>query len=289
MVDSSSFLFITLDSCRYDTFDSAQAPHLKSIGPLHLAIAPGNFTYSSHAAMFVGFTPGVATIQEPYVNPKYGKIFRMVGGAFAGRSTPFVTLKGRNIIDGFKRLGYLTLGTGAVSWFDPRTPTGHLLTCDFDQYHYPANTYSLDKQLDWVSDQLRRNRHRRIFLFVNIGETHIPYYYKGAPWSRERNPCVPFGEGNDAKECHRRQKACLEFVDGQLADLLEEFRYANVLVCADHGDAWGEDDLWTHGFHHTKVMEVPMVFRLTHSPTPSSDGGAVKRLAWLRRLAGRLR
>ena len=75
--DSRSVLFITLDSCRYDTFLNADIPHLKSVGRLYRAMAPGNFTYSSHAAMFVGFTPGVAERAEPFINPKYGKIFRL--------------------------------------------------------------------------------------------------------------------------------------------------------------------------------------------------------------------
>jgi len=52
-VNSDSVLFITLDSCRYDTFESATAPHLKAVAPLHRAKAPSHFTYGSHAAMFV--------------------------------------------------------------------------------------------------------------------------------------------------------------------------------------------------------------------------------------------
>lgn len=289
MLDRSSFLLITLDSCRFDTFNSARAPHLKGIGPLYRAIAPGYFTYSSHAAMFVGFTPGVATLQRPYVNPKYGKIFRMLGGASSEGSRPFVTLGGCSIIDGFSRLGYATIGTGAVAWFDPQTPTGQLLTRDFAQYYYPGDTYSLDKQLEWVSDQVHRSRQQPVFVFMNIGETHVPYYHKGAPWELERNPCVPFGKDNDAEECRRRQTACLEFIDARLAGLLQEFRNSNVLLCADHGDAWGEDDLWAHGFHHEKVLEVPMAFRLTRSPTVSSNGAAGQIMTLFRRLAKRLR
>ena len=63
MLDPTSILFITLDSCRYDTFESTSTPHLDAIGPLYKAMAPGNFTFGSHAAMFVGFTPGCETLQ----------------------------------------------------------------------------------------------------------------------------------------------------------------------------------------------------------------------------------
>jgi hypothetical protein len=43
-------------------------------------------------------------------------------------------LDGPNIIVGFRREGYKTIGSGAVGWFDPNTETSQLLTADFDQY-----------------------------------------------------------------------------------------------------------------------------------------------------------
>ena len=50
--------------------------------------------------------------------------------------------------------------------------------------------------------------------------------------------------------------------DEQLGELIARFQGANVVVCADHGDAWGEDGLWEHGIHHRTVLEVPLLFRL---------------------------
>ena len=259
-----SVLFITIDSCRYDTFESADVPNLKAVGKLYRAMAPGNFTYGSHAAMFVGFTPGISGIREPFVNPKYGKIFKIVGAGYPGKGTEHFTLHGRSIIEGFKRKGYLTVGSGAVGWFAPETETGRLLTRDFDEFFFPGNEHSLEKQLAWLHDSLTGDD-RPVFAFLNIGETHVPYYYEGAPWGGEYNPCIPFSEGNDAEECRRRQKACLEHVDRELAPLLDAFREATTFVCADHGDCWGEDGLWEHGIHHEKVLEVPLLYRLNKS------------------------
>lgn len=255
-----SVLFITLDSCRYDTFLTTSAPNLKAIGKLHRAMAPGNFTYSSHAAMFVGFTPGVSTKCQPYVNSKYGKIFRILSGGLPGKVEHFI-LKGRNIIDGFKRIGYLTIGSGAVGWFDPKTETGQSLTQDFDAFFYPGKTFSLAKQILWICEYLQ-NLSQPVFVFLNVGETHVPYYYEGAPWSAEDNPCIPFVSGNRRDECKRRQQICLQYVDRLLQPLLTSFRDGTILVCADHGDCWGEDGLWEHGFYHEKVLEVPLIFRL---------------------------
>lgn len=263
-IPRKSVLLLTLDSCRYDTFSSANLPNLKAVGPLHRAMAPSYFTYGSHAAMFVGFTPGIAGSREPFLNPKLGKIFKMVGAGFSGKGEEFITLEGRNIIDGFRRKGYLAVGSGAVGWFDPETETGQFLSKDFEEFYYPGNTWSVAKQVDWLLGRAETAGGRPVFAFLNVGETHTPYYHHGAPWSRMANPCVPFSDQNDAEECRRRQHLCLEFCDEALAPLLDTFRPASTIVCGDHGDCWGEDGLWEHGIHHPKVLEVPLLFRLLH-------------------------
>ncbi|MGD0169587.1 MAG: sulfatase-like hydrolase/transferase [Smithella sp.] len=264
-----SVLFITLDSCRYDTFIGAEIPNLRAVGPVYRCMAPGNFTYSSHAAMFMGFTPGVAEASESFVNPMFGKIFKMRGGGFSGPGKHRFILDGENIVDGFKIRGYHCIGTGALFWFDSSRETGRVLTRDFHDFYFPGNVWFLEKQLNWINEKLKNNDDP-VFLFLNIGETHFPYYFKGAPWSREINPCQPMaGETNDAVECRNRQKACLEYVDANLKSLLEYFTESNTIICADHGDCWGEDNLWGHGMHHEKVLEVPLVMRLT--PDYDSD------------------
>jgi hypothetical protein len=267
-VDPTSFLFVTLDSCRYDTFAAANTPTFDRIGSAHCAMAPGNYTYGSHAAMFVGFTPGIFTVREPFLNPKFGRIFKMAYPPPLHSRRDFVALEGANIVEGFARLGYETIGTGAVGWFDPAAPTARVLTSSFDRYFYPGNPWSLRRQVEFVEAALGDLADRPVFLFINVGETHVPYYHEGAPWSPDENPCVPFSDRNDAAECRRRQTACLEWVDSELAGVVERFSGANVLVCGDHGDAWGEDGVWEHGIHHEKVLEVPLLFRLANAPVP---------------------
>lgn len=256
-----SVLFITLDSCRYDTFETADIPNLKSIGTLNKAMAPGNFTYGSHAAMFVGFTPGVAERRESFVNPKYGKIFKLVGPGFTAKGTEHFTLSGENIIIGFKNLGYLTIGSSAIGWFNPETLPGRHLSKDFDKFYFTTGASALPRQLAWLQSSLN-DASRPTFVFLNIGVTHVPYYYQGAPWDEKINPCVPFSEGNDRAECARRQKGCLEYIDHNVKPLLDAFSSSTTVVCSDHGDCWGEDGLWEHGIHHPKVLEVPLIFRL---------------------------
>jgi len=257
-------LFVTLDSCRYDTFVAAAAPVMKAVGPLVRAFSPSHFTYGAHAAFFMGFTPGDPARHEPYVNSKYGKIFRMIGGGHRGKAAAWQELDGRNIVDGFRRRGYRTIGAGAVGWFDPATDTGRALTADFERFHYTGGGPGFRQQRAWLFDEVRAARASGtpVFAFANVGETHVPYWHEGAPWDAAVNPCVPFGEHNDAAESRRRQVACIEWIDAEIAPLLAAFADAAVIVCSDHGDCWGEDGLWEHGIHHARTLEVPLLFRL---------------------------
>ena len=254
---SESVLFITLDSCRYDTAATAQLPVLSQVSRLQRAWAPGNFTYASHLAMFAGFTPGDPYRREAVINPKYGKLFRMAQGGLKGQDR--MVLEGENIKQGFKRKGYHVLGSGAVAWFNPATETAGALLRDFDAFFYPGCNWGLEQQLGWVGEQLALRQGERVFLFLNIGETHVPYYFPGAAWSPEENPCLPFGAaGSDALKSRIRQRRALEYVDQQLAGLLRAFAGGIRYICADHGDCWGEDGLWEHGISHPKVLEVPV-------------------------------
>jgi hypothetical protein len=258
----SSVLFITLDSCRYDTFQGARAPNMRSVGPLHKAMAPSYFTFASHAAMFVGFTPGIAAARQSWLNPKYGKIFQLESGGSSGRQPGCFRLSGPNIISGFARLGYVTIGTAAVRWFDPDTQTGQVLAQPFEHFFYPGNTWSLAKQLRWITEALGNIDDRPAFVFLNVGETHVPYYFEEASWGRNDNPCMPFQTIDRAADCRVRQTACVEYADRALGELLATFSRASILICADHGDCWGEDGLWEHGVSHDKTLTVPLILRV---------------------------
>jgi hypothetical protein len=188
----------------------------------------------------------------------------MIGVGFGGKGTDHFQLEGRNIIDGFSRKGYLTIGSGAAPWFDPKRPTSLQLIEKFDHFFYPGDKWSLASQLDFLGSRLA-DSDRPAFVFLNICETHIPYWHAGATWDRNISPCIPFATTNDAAECRRRQKACVEFVDDLLGPILQAFSGATTVACADHGDCWGEDGLWDHGIHHPKVYEVPLLFRLARA------------------------
>ncbi len=259
-----SVLFLSLDSCRYDSFLRAQVPVLRSIGSVYKAFSPSYFTFGSHAAFWMGFTPGVVGSQRPWLNPKAGKLFRMSFAGSAGDDLDGFRLSGSNLIEGFRRLGYRTIGTGAVDWFNTDTDTGAVLAEPFESFWYSGNTWSLTSQLNWINSQLATVQPSQpVFLFLNVGETHVPYWHAGANWEPWPSPCVPFGGPYcSRRESRRRQVACLEWVDQQLAQLINRFKDCTILACADHGDCWGENGLWEHGVSHPATLTVPLLLKV---------------------------
>ena len=287
MVSRESVLFVTLDSCRFDTLESASAPAFRSVGPLYKAQAPSYFTYGSHSAMFVGFTPGL-TIDEPILNPKYGKLFKLVGGGFPGKGTEGYQLEGKDIIEGFRNAGFLTIGAGAMGWFNPAAATGRHLSASFENFLFSGPS-GLARQIAFVEDQLQ-TAHENVFVFINVGETHVPYWYEGAPWEPEDNPCMPFQTVDRSADCRSRQIACAEFADRLLAPLIERFSHSTILICGDHGDCWGEDGLWEHGISHPATLTVPLLVRVRGEPVLSAAAveGAAKKANMSAMLGGRV-
>ena len=269
LLHPDSVLFLTLDSCRFDSFRDANIPSLKAIAPLYKAQSPSYFTYGSHAAFWMGFTPGITSRGKvPLLNPKSGKLFRMNHSAASSHGDDAFHLCGSNIVEGFSHRGYYTLGSGAVAWFDKTTATGSVLTSPFDEFLYSGNTWSLRTQLSWLFDKLlTHGQDRPVFVFLNVGETHVPYWHEDADWAPWPSPCLPFGGSQcSRRESRRRQIACLEWVDSELVSLLDAFQPCTILACSDHGDCWGEDGLWEHGISHPSTLTVPLLMRLRGQP-----------------------
>ena len=272
MVHPESVLFISLDSCRYDSAVALQQQQrlstLSQVGPMHQAQAPSHFTFGSHAAFWVGFTPGLAACSQPWLNPKRGKLFRMAYAGSTGQDGDGFLLTGANIVEGFRRRGYVTIGSGAVDWFNPQTETGDQLGRWFEHFHFAGDTWSLQTQLAWIDQRIAASSgDQPLFVFLNVGETHVPYWHRDADWPRFPSPCRPFGgKSCSASESARRQQACLAWVDQQLTSLVGRFLDATLLVCADHGDCWGEDGLWEHGISHPATLTVPLWLRVRGQP-----------------------
>ena len=286
VISKESVLFVSLDSCRFDTFLQAYLdgllPQMSVIAPLHKALAPSYFTFGSHSAFWMGFTPGVVGCSDPWLNPKVGKLFRMAFAGSSGRDEEGFRLEGANIVEGFRRQGYFTVGTGSVDWFNPASETGAVLGTPFERFYFAGNTWSLADQLAWIDTQSKdAAEDQPVFCFLNVGETHVPYWHEGADWDRWPSPCFPFGgdQCSALKSAHR-QRACLAWVDQQLGPLLQRFSGSTILICADHGDCWGEDGLWEHGISHPATLTVPFLLRVRGEPVYQRQAASRRSRLW---------
>lgn len=253
---SPNILFVTLDSCRWDSYERAAMPFLNSICPARKAYAQATFTYAAHMAMFQGILPHVPE-RLPFYNRYERQLIRIANRTTAVPS--IVSFDGGtvNIVEGFRQRGYYTLGLGAMEWF--RHPH---LTEPFEEFHMTG--IHARKQVDILLDRLKPTR--PFFALLNFGETHDPYRFSTdgyiPPSTTSRARQHNFFCGQFDKDGWHNQIRCCEYLDTQLVALhsrLQEFeRTTIVIVCGDHGECFGEDGLYGHGFYHPKVMEVPL-------------------------------
>jgi arylsulfatase A-like enzyme len=237
---------------------------LSSFAEIVPAQAPANFTFASHQAFFVGILPN-ASSPLPYFNRFERQLMGLAnaGAVRVAKRARILLSSGRNLIHAFRDSGYATVGTGAMDWFRLAP-----LRDGFDAFRFTGT--DAEQQIDYLLDSVPSDR--PFFGFANFGETHAPYDYAG---KRSRCPVDVFARrvvwppreqgpvGRDnAAFAHQVEAA--EFLDRQLGRLLSGVpRCTIVVLCADHGDCFGEDGYWGHGFNHPKVLEVPLaIFRL---------------------------
>src|SRR5262245_20427383 len=275
--DEEDFLLVTWDSCRYDTYLEAQTPRLDSFGKARRAWAMGTYTLPSHQAMFYGFLPHAFT-SEPLYNRHCRQLWRISHRNV--RTTPLVTfpLGTRNIVSGFRRRRYFTVGIAAMDWFRDAAE----LRAGFTQFSVTG--IAARNQNDRLIRLIERKAARRpCFAFVNYGETHSPFRHEGMPdghsgvderFSLSRlfnQPGVLEKQWQFDTEAYQRQVACASYLDARTGELLDFFhargRPTTVVICSDHGECFGENGLYGHASYHERVMEVARpICRLNPSP-----------------------
>jgi hypothetical protein len=270
-----NYCLITLDSCRFDTASRAQCKVLSEYGPPCQVWAHGTYTWPSHLSMMVGLMPnGPVEREDKYTNRLFHQLFRLSHNPTRGRSAD-LEVDGLTIPGGLRALGYTTLGYGAVSWFGG----GHeqIWKSMFGGKFW----YTGPNLRQQVENSLGLLEHAQpYFLFINVGETHLPYHFGEVKYSllwEEFHGFEPLWKGAPRYSgsfravtaptweiLRNRQVIALEWIDRQLERLLANLpQPVTVIVVGDHGDCLGEEGLLGHGFYHPKVLEVPMwVFRL---------------------------
>jgi arylsulfatase A-like enzyme len=147
--------------------------------------------------------------------------------------------------------GYYTICIGGVGFFNKRSTLGSVLPNLFRESHWSPTLGVTEKastanQVDLALVRLdEMASDQRVFLFLNISALHQPnfMYLKGAK--------------EDSYESHL---AALAYVDTQLSRLFSAMQRrcpTFVILCSDHGTAYGEDGYSGHRIGHPVVWTVP--------------------------------
>jgi hypothetical protein len=263
ILGSHDVVLITLDTLRYDVaqaqWRAGELPHLArhmDAGGWELRHTPASFTYAAHCAFFAGFLP------TPAVPGTHPRLFCLrFPGSETTHAHSLVFDDADSIVQGFAQHGYHTLCLGGVGFFNPQTPLGRQLPGLFAESHWRPEfgvtaRDSTENQVRLATSRLQSPelRERRVFLFINVSAIHQPnrHYLDGA-------------ESDNAVS----HAAALRYVDAALAPLwttLAQRGPAFVVICSDHGSAYGEDGWHGHRHAHASVMQVPYAqFRIaTH-------------------------
>ncbi|WP_101255224.1 STM4013/SEN3800 family hydrolase [Streptomyces barkulensis] len=244
-------LFVTLDSLRYDVAQAAlgaeMTPRLAGLLPddhWERRETPGTFTLPAHMAFFSGFLP---KLPQPVQPPR---LWECRPPAFKQVPPETFLFDAANLLQGLRQHGYRTVCVGGVTYFSRETPLGSVLPDLFDEDHWrpefcspePDSTrHQVDQALELAEFYHGR---QPLYLFVNVSATHVPHgHYIGS-----------------SSDTTASQAAALAYADahlGRLLDGLAEKGRWLVILCADHGDAYGDDGFHGRGIAHRAVFTVP--------------------------------
>ncbi len=231
-VTKPDYVFICLDSCRYDTFEAADAPNMKSIGALRRAHSFACFTPSSILGYLMNFNPIGLDMGRLYPYRKWGWLPTELRND--GYGTAFLTANAAVAamdlsLDGIFRKSF----------------TVH----EFLKYDGPSAVEAI------VEDAVEfLGQHTPAFLFLLLMETHAPMYdgeKVKIPYPVQRPSSV-----------YDFQKRAVTFIDGALEPLFDALRDRenphDVIVTSDHGDLLGPMK-WGHNPSDLTLLKRSMI------------------------------
>jgi hypothetical protein len=255
VVGNCDILFVCLDTLRWDVAfaeqESGGTPVLNRFGKWEKRGAPGNFTYPSHHAMFIGFLP---TALEATPMTKKRMLFFPKGIGMGKVAPPkSFAFEEESFVQGLAKVGYETVCIGGVAFFNKQTPIGSVFPNLFAQSHWRhsfgcTSRHSTERQVDKALEVLAGiPKDKRVMLYLNVSAIHYP------------NRCYVEGAKEDSLATHA---AALRYVDGCLGRLFDAFRTRArtfVIACSDHGSCYPETDggYIFHAFNHEVTNTVP--------------------------------
>lgn len=271
---ANNFIFIVLDSCRFDSFAAAKTPNIDKLGESSKRYSYASWTLPSHHVYMMGASPHINP-RGVFASEVYKKDFLIwekrlgIKGASFRDFVPYFSLPSY-----LQSKGYKTNALVSMPVLNQLT----LLNKYFDQYEL------MDEHDDFegIIDKMKFGSEPSFYL-LNVGETHYPYTVKGeeiedkellygdkgvfvhqgdliVPQS-DNTPIEQYFHLDRLKELHQKQIRNVEHIDKLMAKLYDKVpKDTYIVVTADHGETFGEDGLFGHGpVMHEKVFEVFLV------------------------------
>jgi arylsulfatase A-like enzyme len=291
-----NIVFIVLDTVRSDHLSAygyhrPTTPNIDRLARRGVlfenAIAPTSWTLASHASMFTGLLPHQNGADWWLALPPGPRTLAEALGSSGYQTAGFVAnfdycQKGWGLGRGFgvyrddseslrRNLAGTLLGTALIQ---PVYQT----FCRFD-YLERQDARETNRQ---VFRWLRSPPSNPFFLFINYFDTHVPYLTE-APYDHRFGKIsnrlvhklfddlqVP-GPPRDITPADRAELIaaydnCLAFLDAQVGRLLDyldkspEGRNTIVIVTSDHGEEFGEQGVYSHGYNlYREAIHVPLI------------------------------
>lgn len=214
-MNKTDYIYICLDSCRYDTFKRANAPNMKSLGKLKKGYSYSTMTPAWILPFMLNFSPYNVGLDRLYPYKKMNWL-----------------------PDQLKKDGYITAFFTAND-FIPMMDIAlkgriskSFIKTKFLEYERKTSVESI---VEDCIEFLSVNINKPFFLLLLLMETHTPFYNgkKSLPSLPIQIPYVNF----------IWQKQAIEFIDKKLEKL---FKYlivksenVEVTITADHGEMFG--------------------------------------------------
>ena len=272
----NNYILIVFDSCRYDTFVSANPVVINKLGTLERRWSYATWTGPSHYNLLSGLLPHTSP-QNVYASEYYKKDFLKFNVRLGTDNIEFKSLVPKLYFPVFLKesLGYRTHARVSLPVLNPKT----ILNSGFDSFMLMEKHNDMRAMLQSLSF----SEEAPSFYLLNVGETHYPYALPDEPpelWPRISgvhgvfkhlddyvvggkliNDEDKFFDNAKLKLLRDRQVEAVKYLDTvfeELFDLVPENTY--VTITSDHGELFGEDGYFGHGpIQHEKVLEVPFL------------------------------
>ncbi len=266
------FVFVIMDSCRYDSYQAAATPNIDQLGIAESRYSYASWTSPSHFTYLMGMLPHQSP-RKVFASEVYKQEFAKWVDRLGVPDLSFKTfVPYLSLPKVLKDQGYRTIARVSMPVLNPFT----MMSQHFDDYKLMSNHNdfaSMVKEIEFPDDEPR-------FYFLNLGETHYPYMLNGDDLPRisgihgvfkgmddyllvdkQQIEQKSFFEKEEMVRLQQQQIRCVEYVDRLIGELFQKCpSNTHIIVTADHGELFGEDDYFGHGpVMHPKCFEIPFV------------------------------